>query len=110
MKTIIYTALILMFTTIASAQTDNDAVQDRIQQEPPRETQTGVERAARQAAVNDQNNNNVIDSQDRLESETERSTGKDMKNPALTNPTTVRPPTISDPVSTPVSKQLNPGR
>jgi len=107
MKKIIL-ALLLSTGFALTAQTENttmesrnEADQDRIQQEPPREAQTGVDQAVRQATINQQNNKNVISSEDRLESEVERSTGKPAENPAETNPKTVKPVRIADPPSNP---------
>lgn len=90
------------FITAGLAQVERGNADDKIQQEPPRPAQAATERAARQADVNAQNNKSVRASEDRIENEVERSTGKPMENPAVDNPKTVRPPALSDPVSAPV--------
>ena len=102
MKKIVITIAFLGFALTASAQNETQTM-DRLQQEPPRETQTAVEQAARQAAINEQNNRNVNNAEDKLTEEVERSTGKPKKNPAETNPKTVRPPAITDPLSAPAN-------
>ena len=90
----------------ASAQVDRvetQSAQDRIDQLPPVPAQTAVDRAARNANITQQNNRNVIDSENLLEDQLERATGKEKKNPATTPPMTVHPPRLADPVSAPVS-------
>ena len=106
------------FTVVVSAQENRESQQDIQQQLPPRPAQVAIDRAvrqaevkaetatdkaARQADVNAQNNQNVRAAQDKLKAETERSTGKEMKNPAETNPTTVKPPVLSDPATAPIN-------
>jgi Ni/Co efflux regulator RcnB len=102
-KILLSFTVFIAFSAVMSAQQERDNVDDRQQQEPPREAQLATDRAARQADVNTQNSQNVIQSEDRLRSETERSTGKEMKNPATTNPITVKPPVLSDPPTAPVT-------
>ncbi len=81
--------------TVAEPTTNTTATTERDVASP-------TDRAARQADVNAQNNRNVRESEDLLRSETERSTGKEMKNPAETNSTTVKPPVLSDPATAPL--------
>ncbi len=106
MKT--YFTLIAAFTAMAAtSQVDRvgsqGTTQDRLDQQPPIPAQTAVDRAARQADINQQNSRNVVDSENLLEDQVERATGKEKKNPAATPPVTVHPPRLSDPVSAPVS-------
>ena len=107
MKKIFLTLIAIFAMGTVSAQEDNDiirsneATQDRMQQEPPRDTQTSVDRATRQAAINEQNSRNVRDAKEKQDAELERATGKEKTNPAETNSTTVKPPKIVDPVSAP---------
>lgn len=70
------------------------------------ETQTteatdGIQQATRSTTINSQNSDNVISAETRMESEVERSTGKPAENPALENPSTVRPARVAEPPSTP---------
>jgi hypothetical protein len=106
-KIFLVIAMVLGFFVSASAQSErgsdlqNEEIQDKIQQEPTREQQIAIENAARQSNVNSKSNQNERQAEDKLTSEKERSTGKDSKNPAETNPTTVKPARMSDPVSAP---------
>ena len=107
MKKIFFTSIALfafIFSASSQEDRDNDNIQDKIQQEPPREPQKAVDRAARQANINEQNNRNVREAEEKLQQEKERSTGKPRANPAETNSTTVKPPVMSDPVSAPIKK------
>ncbi|MBF0693646.1 MAG: hypothetical protein IR153_01145 [Flavobacterium sp.] len=121
MKYILFFAF-ATFSLSASAQqnsgtTTPDDNQDRLQQEPPRTTQQTVERSADRTSVNttttdrnaatspnrsDMNTNNSTNVQQVLKNEVEQSTGKESENPAVTNPRTVKPARLSDPVSKPV--------
>lgn len=108
MKTIL---LVLMLMTIGAVQAQVDqsnnaeereqSAQDRIQQEPPRENQSSVDRAARATSINTQASQNEKSAEERIQSEKERSTGKPDKNPALENPQTVRPARLAEPPTTP---------
>ncbi len=101
------TALLAVFTVSGQVdRVETQSVQDRLDQQPPVPAQTAVDRAARQADINRQNNRNVIDSENMLEDQVERATGKEKKNPAATPPATVHPPRLSDPVSAPVSTPI----
>jgi hypothetical protein len=110
MKTIILSAcMIFAFGMSVSAQQtpiikEKYNANEKIQPEPPIPPQESIDRAARQADVNAQNNKSVREAEDQLTKEKERSTGKEDINPAETNPRTVKPPVISDPVSAPVKK------
>jgi hypothetical protein len=78
----------LAFAATASAQveksdTQQEDIQDKIQQEPPRETERSVERSA---DINANNRKDVRDADEKLKKEKEKSTGKESKNPAETNP------------------------
>ncbi|HEY0047283.1 MAG TPA: hypothetical protein VGB44_11280 [Flavobacterium sp.] len=106
---------VLSYTASAqenSGTTSADDNQDRIQQEPPRPAQVNVERTVRQDQQRTQNNtsrsdlntNNSTDVQQVLKNEVEQSTGKESENPAVTNPRTVRPARLADPVSQPVQQ------
>ncbi len=105
MKTLAISILIALgFTAQAQVDRINDpTTQDRLDQQPVIPAQTAVHQAARQANINQQNNQNVIDSENLLQDQVERSTGKEKKNPAITPPATVHPPRLADPVSAPVS-------
>ncbi len=102
MEKLIVSLMVIGSFTVASAQVDieNEDVQDKIQQEPPREQQRTVERTAANAEVNSQNNKAVRDGEAKLEKEIEKATGKESKNPAETNPATVRQPQTIDPPKT----------
>jgi hypothetical protein len=67
----------------------------------PRPVEDPVDRAVRQADVNAVDNQNRIDSQNKMATEMERTTGKPAKNPAETIPATVQPPRLTDPLSAP---------
>ena len=106
MKTLLMTLIVGFAGFTMSAQVDrveSSRVQDRLDQQPPVPAQTAVNRAARQADINEQNNRNIIDSENLLEDQIERATGKETKNPAETPPSTVHPPRLTDPVSAPVN-------
>ena len=87
--------LAAMSAQITETRTDSVTRQDVIQ--------SATDRAARQADVNAQNNRNIRAAEDKLKSETERATGKEMKNPASTNSATVKPPILSDPATAPLN-------
>ncbi|HLA56426.1 MAG TPA: hypothetical protein VK623_10020 [Flavobacterium sp.] len=92
----------LAFTAAASAQvektdTQQEDVQDKIQQEPPRETEKAVERAA---DVDAKNRKNVRAADEKLKKEKEKSTGKESKNPAEATP-------LATPVQPEPPKQKN---
>lgn len=105
-NTFLMTLIAASAFTTASAQVEKadprqEAIDDRVQQEQTMPTQRATENAARQADVNAKSNNNLRQAEDKLKEEKERSTGKDSRNPAETNATTVKPVRLSDPVSAP---------
>ena len=93
----------LAFTTAMYAQETKKSQPLATPADSISEVQTPSDKAARQANVNAQNNRNIRAADDKLRTETERSTGKEMKNPATTNPTTVKPPVLSDPTTAPIN-------
>ncbi len=105
MKNLIYTMIALCFSFLASAQV-TERRSDSITRDE--QVRTAADRAARQANVNAQNNRNLRDAEDKMRMETERSTGKEMKNPAETNSRTVKPPVLSDPATAPINSNNRP--
>lgn len=88
-------------------QDQQEAIQDKIQQEPPRETQLRVENATVRDAnnPNQQNDKAKREQEELVKKEKERSTGQEDKNPAQSNPQTVKPATTSEPVSKPLKRR-----
>lgn len=106
MKTIFFTiCAFFAFTLVSQAQTtreDQGDVQDKIQQEPPREEQRRVENAAAPTNPQAQNNQSQRDADEKLKKEKERSTGKEAENPAVKNTTVTPKGKLSEPDSKPL--------
>lgn len=87
MKRVFFTACALMAISLAGhAQTTRDDgqadIDDKIQQEPPREPQRQVEKAAAPATPAQQNAEAQQQAEEKRKEEVERSTGQPVKNPA----------------------------
>jgi hypothetical protein len=109
MKNIFYTAcMILAFTWAGQAQTTRDDgqadVDDKIQQEPPRDVQRRVENAAAPTTPVQQNAQAQQQAEDKRKKEIERSTGQSAENPAKSN-TIVPRATLSEPDSKPLKSK-----
>lgn len=103
-KLFLTTAVFFTFTIAAFAQVDNGETQqedidDKIQQEPPRETQRTLERTTtQQADITTKNAQNVRAAEEKIKKEKEKSTGKESTNPATTNTRTGKPAKMTEPV------------
>lgn len=87
MKKILFTACAIIAVSLAGhAQTTRDDgqadIDDKIQQEPPREPQRRVEQSAAPATPAQQNAQAVQDAEAKRKEEVERSTGQPVENPA----------------------------
>lgn len=106
MKTILFTVCAFFAFIFASqAQTtreDQYDVQDKIQQEPPRQAQRRVENAATPTNPQAQNEQDQRAADEKLKKEKERSTGKEAENPAVRNTTVTPKGTLSEPDSKPL--------
>jgi len=106
MKKIFFTAAMFLALGWAShAQTtreDGQAdIDDKIQQEPPREVQRRVENAAAPSTPAQQNAQAEQQAVEKRKKEIERSTGQSAKNPAKEN-TIIPKPRLSEPDSKPI--------
>ncbi len=107
MKKIFFTVCALFALTVASAQTtrdDGDNIDEKLQQQAPRETQRQVENAARANTPQAQHNQDMKAAEEKIRKEKERSTGKDSKNPAE-NTQGLPPSKQIEPASTPVKNK-----
>ena len=106
MKKIIFTAgLLIAFAFAGQAQVTRDDGQadldDKLQQEPPRETQRRLENAAAPSAQTQQNAQAEQQAIENRKKEIERSTGQSAENPAKNN-TIIPQPRLSEPDSKPL--------
>ncbi|RZJ72701.1 hypothetical protein [Flavobacterium sp.] len=104
MKKFIFTAALLAFFTVASAQQDGQADQDRIQQEPPRPAQQEVERSATKTSKSEVGR---TASEKQLEGEM-RAKQKGQSQAVKTQPNSGIPPRLNDTLNPPTRKAKTP--
>ena len=110
MKKIFFTAFaIFAFSLASQAQNTRDdagqqsEIDDRIQQEPPREPQRDVERKAAPSTPAQQNAEAQQKAEQKRKEELERSTGQPANNPAKKDKQ-IQPARLSEPDSKPLKK------
>jgi hypothetical protein len=109
MKKIFYTACtVFAFTLAGHAQATRDQghadVDDKIQQEPPREIQRRIETAAAPTTPVQQNARAEQQAEEKRKKEIERSTGQSAENPAKNN-TVIPKANLSEPDSKPLKSK-----